>query len=411
MQLKALKVKNFKKIKEVSIKVKDENVIIIAGLNGQGKTSTLDALWALLDWKKATHEIPRPIREGQNSANVFADLGDMKVEREWKKTEKKGTTTKLTVSSKKPGLSPQALLDSFIGKLSFDPLVFARMNPKEQLFEFLNVLDLDIDLEQLDKDRASFYEDRTLKGRERDKSKAQFEAMETVDNDVEVKRINTAAISKELEEAYNLNNNIDNITNEVQRIDAQVLEFEKKIAVLKTQSEKQGKWLKENKKVDTEKLQSEIENANEINNQADEYDRYFKLEKEYKYLDKEYEDYTSKIAKIDFTKTEAVRKADMPIEGLGVNYETLLFNDIPFIQLADSEKLKVSLAIAMKLNPGLKVIRITDGSLLDSENEKVIEKMAKKFGYLVLMEKVGEDIDTKFIIREGEIKDGKSTKK
>ena len=192
--------------------------------------------------------------------------------------------------------------------------------------------------------------------------------------------------------------------------DCIALEFKKKVAVLKTQSEKQGKWLKENKKVDTGKLQSKLENANELNKQADEYDRYFKLEKEYKYLEKEYEDYTGKINKIDYTKKQAVQKADMPIKGLGVNYDTLLFNDIPFVQLADSEKLKVSLAIAMKLNPGLKVIRITDGSLLDSENEKVIEAMAKKFGYLVLLEKVGEEIDTRFIIREGEIKNAKAKK-
>ena len=58
----------------------------------------------------------------------------------------------------------------------------------------------------------------------------------------------------------------------------------------------------------------------------------------------------------------------------------------------------------MMLNPELKVIRITDGSLLDDSNMKVVEKMAKKNGYLVILEKVGEKEDTKFIIKEGEVK-------
>ena len=103
-------------------------------------------------------------------------------------------------------------------------------------------------------------------------------------------------------------------------------------------------------------------------------------------------------------KETALKTAEMPIPGLSVNDTGVTYNDIPFGQLSSSEQLKVSLGIAMALNPKLKVIRITDGSLLDEDSMAIIRKLAEKKDYQVWCEKVDGTGKIGFYIEEGEVK-------
>ena len=71
----------------------------------------------------------KPIRKGEKSAKVVLDLGDLIVER---KFTEKGSYLAVT---NKEGLkypNPQKVLDALCGKLTFDPLEFARQKPEDQ---------------------------------------------------------------------------------------------------------------------------------------------------------------------------------------------------------------------------------------------------------------------------------------
>ncbi len=81
-----------------------------------------------------------------------------------------------------------------------------------------------------------------------------------------------------------------------------------------------------------------------------------------------------------------------------------MLDGIPLEQECDSGKLKVSMAIAMAINPELRVIRITNGSLLDSENMGVIEEMAKDKDFQVWIERVDESGKVGIVIEDGSIK-------
>jgi hypothetical protein len=67
-----------------------------------------------------------------------------------------------------------------------------------------------------------------------------------------------------------------------------------------------------------------------------------------------------------------------------------------------SEKIKVGVAISMAMNPELKVIRIDDGSLLDSDNLKAIQDMVKEQDYQIWIESV-DNKEMGFYIEDGEL--------
>jgi hypothetical protein len=94
----------------------------------------------------------------------------------------------------------------------------------------------------------------------------------------------------------------------------------------------------------------------------------------------------------------------MPIKGLSINDDGVIYNSIPFNQISSAEQLKVSLSIAMSMNPTLRVIRIMDGSLLDDDNLKLISEMAKDNDYQIWIEKVDSSGKVGFYIEDGSIK-------
>jgi len=103
-------------------------------------------------------------------------------------------------------------------------------------------------------------------------------------------------------------------------------------------------------------------------------------------------------------KREAIQKAQYPIAGLSLSDEHVTYNGIPFEQLSGAETLKVSMAVAMAVNPKLRVIRIKDGSLLDSKNLAIIDKMAGDNNFQIWMESVDETGEIGIVIEAGAVK-------
>ena len=93
----------------------------------------------------------------------------------------------------------------------------------------------------------------------------------------------------------------------------------------------------------------------------------------------------------------------MPVDGLGMADGALTLRGIPLVQASDAEKLDVSCAIAMRQNARMKVLRIRDGSRLDTASKARIAAMAAKFGWQVWMERVDES-GVGIVIEAGEVK-------
>ena len=127
MRIIEFRAENFMRLSVVQI-TPQGNLVLITGANSQGKTSTIDAIWAALGGKDA---VPAdPIKGGKKAARIEVKLGDdtglkLIVERTF--TEK---GTYLTVKGPDGGKfpTPQKIMDGLMGAIGFDPLQFMRMD-------------------------------------------------------------------------------------------------------------------------------------------------------------------------------------------------------------------------------------------------------------------------------------------
>ena len=121
--------------------------------------------------------------------------------------------------------------------------------------------------------------------------------------------------------------------------------------------------------------------------------------------EREAEALTDKIADLDEAKATALSAAKMPIDGLSVDGEQVIYRDLPFSQASGARKLQVSLAIAAALSPQLRDIWVTSGEKLDTDSLELVRAFAEENNLRVWLERVGEGDDDAIIISEGAVQD------
>jgi len=422
-----LEAENIKGVKAVDI-TPPSGVVKITGGNGQGKSSVLDAI--VMTLAGAKHVPDQPIRHGAEAGNVLIDCDDFTVQRIFTDVDNP-KKTKLKIVSKNGSLSyaPQEFLNGMLGKLGFDPLEFARMRPGEQYDVLIGLVDIDIDMEAWKKERQRLYDERTEVNRSLKSMKNRLEGMVIPDPDLPEVEISTDAFLQEIQEINNTvlinttkRNKLGNKVAESERLHDSIHEKMRELRELQMQIEKM-ECSHADLRHEIDDLQAEVEGlvdpvvdavkakmeqAQEINRKVRERDEFMKLMADVDAEHAETDALTNKLCDHDEKKLLALQKADFPVDGLtlwdsveGTRY--VAYNDTPFSQLAESEKLKISLSIAMAMNPELRVIQIKDGSLIDNGNMKLIEDLAAEKDYQVWIECVDETGETGIVIENGEV--------
>jgi hypothetical protein len=157
-----------------------------------------------------------------------------------------------------------------------------------------------------------------------------------------------------------------------------------------------------------EKAQKAITNAEALNREvaADQaaVARRERIAKQLAEARAEVEVMTEKIRKLDEEKDAALAKAKMPIEGLSIDEEKVLYNNYSLAQASGAEQLQISLAIAAALSPELEDVWVKDGSLLDEESLKAMHEFAENRGIRIWLERVGESDEDCIVLEEGTIR-------
>lgn len=120
-------------------------------------------------------------------------------------------------------------------------------------------------------------------------------------------------------------------------------------------------------------------------------------------LQREAEALTKRLEEIEAEKKSKLEDAELPVPGLGFNDEGVTYNDLPFSQASTAIQIRTSFAIARKLNPGLPVMLIREGALLDAKSLEMVRKEAEEHGCQVWIEVVGNREDATVIIEDGEV--------
>ena len=108
-------------------------------------------------------------------------------------------------------------------------------------------------------------------------------------------------------------------------------------------------------------------------------------------VDEEIQRLNDKMELIDINKAEALESSPLPVTNLRLTEDGIMVineegHEVPFCQASAAQQLRVSLGIAMAANPTLRVIRITDGSLLDDTSMEIVEEMASDEEFQVWVE-------------------------
>lgn len=405
-------IENFKNIKIAEI-TPTGGTVIISGENGAGKTAIIDAFWMALDQKSAIKENPDPIKHGEKHAKVVVNLGKYIVTRTW--TEAK-TYLKIENAEGAVFKSPGAMLASLIGELSFDPQAFSTMSEKEQLDTLLNTLDLPIDIPLLDTERKDLYNDRTQVNREVKALEGQLQGI-VIPDDVPDEEMSSADIMADMQEAseqiatnqrgrdllrtYMLEK--DASERKIEDLKAQVADYEESLKQLVPEISKLSAEVDAMVDPDLEVFKCQMSDLEQTNALVRKKQERQVIADKLNTTKITSAGITSAIEDIDNQKADAIKNATMPVPGLSFNEAGVLYNGTPLKGCSESERIRVSVAMAMVLNPKIRVIRITDGSLLDDHNMKIIEGMAEEHGFQIWIERVDSSGKVGIFIQEGEV--------
>lgn len=410
MKIVRLEAENIKRLKAVKI-TPDPTVQVVGGRNAQGKSSVLDAIWLALAGGKAAKAVPRPVRDGQDRATVTLDLGDLKVTRTWNAEGRSSLRVEAADGARYN--SPQAMLDRLVGRLTFDPLAFTRLSAREQRDALLDLVDLEVDLDALDRERASLFSERTDVGRQ---GRALGDVV--VDEALPIEETSMLDVLEDLRLAQEHNAAVDAVTRKVSAAEQdadraraaleearrRVVRAEEEVAyaeaavnqALREQTET-GEHLDttpiEERMRTLEEDNAAIRANNEARARAAELGR----------LRSVYEDLTGRITAIDEAKAQALASASFPVEGLSFDDQGVTYQGVPFSQASSAEQIRVSVAMAMALNPDLRVLRITDGSLLDSDAMEAIRNQVAAGDFQLWIERVGDADAGAVIIEDGQV--------
>lgn len=412
MKIINLKVNNFKGIKAIDITPQDETVII-SGKNGAGKSSVLDSIFYALSYKTASKQMPEAVRNGEEESSITVDLGEYVVTRFDKWTS---GNSYLEVTTKDGSVikSPQSLLDTMMGKISFDPLELVRMKDEDRQNLLLDIGGVKEQVDKLRTEAEQVYSERTLIGRDRDNLQWTLKTFPEFIN-VPDKEVSVSELMTELNEAeannvdYNtvqeritvIDNNISVHNEVIKRAEKQIEDTKKEIELANAKKE----WLQQAqstlKFIDTTEIKEKIQDSSVINDRVKQKKRQSEVNLQYMLKNAEYNQKSDRLNEIKQEKVELLSKIDL---GLGQQIDLregkLYIGDVPFEQLCFTERLKLSMIIAMKNDNKIRVIRVMDGGLIDTDNMEVIKGFAKQYDYQIWIEKVDDSGKVGFLIED-----------
>lgn len=400
---------NFKKLTAVELSPKG-NIVTLTGKNGAGKTSVLDAIAAALcggDAKKL-------LRKGEKKGKVSLDLGEFTVTRTF---TKEADYLKVETKDGFERKSPQKFLDEIVGRIAFDPMNFINADAKEQRRILVELAGVDLD--QVDKKIKETYETRTIEARYLKEAEAKIKGL-SFDPDIPETEISAAELLGKLDQARRQNDKRSKKENDHDLAKSGLAD-----RVLKLKMAEKAVWdlkkivqdaeIYENQvridlesaafaAAETEKIAEELNRCEAINIEVRKNRDYKEKEAEVIKRKGKVENLGKDIDRFRTEKEIALKAGKFPVEGLSFNEDGVLFNELPLDQVSAAERVRVALAISMALNPKLRVLRITDGSLLDSASWKIITEMAEKNDFQVWIEKVDEAGGIGFYFEDGSLK-------
>lgn len=391
-------VENFKGVREITLSP-EGSLVVIAGGNGAGKSSFIDAFVELFD-PKGTRLTPKPIREGEDEARAEftdTDLG-VRIVRTWRKNDA-GKLEVLALDGAKYS-KPAEVVASLTGGLIFDPVAFLNLDEKRQRDALLAKVDLPIDLDEIAREKAGAEQRRLDGGREVRRLQGALSSLPTPTPGAPTEEVSAADVLTDLQEAQQHNTDIQRhadravelgrrdaaIEQETARLEALLAE----LAAERSQNEQHwnaARIAADEPPIDLAPIQARLTAVDETNAAVRAAREYTQVAAQLAAATETVDRAQLDLDTIEGKKRVALAEAEFPVAGLSVDESGVTFDGIPFAQVNSAMRRRVAFAIATAGDPKLRLVIVKDGDLLDADSLAAIRDLAEARGYTVLMER------------------------
>ncbi|MCB6617092.1 AAA family ATPase [Ruminococcus sp. 210702-SL.1.03] len=400
VKINTLEIENVKRIKAVQFEPTKNGLTVIGGRNRQGKTSVLDSIaWALGGEK---YRPSQPKREGsfaEPHLKLTLDNGIV-VERGGK-----NGSLKVTDSTGKKG--GQQLLNSFVEQFALDLPRFMNQSAKDKAATLLRIIGVGDKLGELERTEKELYDRRTAIGRIADQKEKYAKEM-PVYAGVPAEPVSAGELIKQQQEI--LARNGENQRKRDQREDyAQQLELAKSAyeqAKMRFEAAENNFKLANLEAQDLEdestaELERNIAEIDELNAKIR-----ANLDREHAEIDAEdyrsqYSHLTEQIADARQAKTDLLKGADLPLEGLSVEEGELLYKGCKWDGMSGAEQLVVATSIVRRLNPDCGFVLLDKLEQMDAETLADFGKWLEEQGLQAIATRVSTGGECSIIIEDG----------
>jgi chromosome segregation ATPase len=454
IKITRLQLENVKRVKCVNLTPEANGLTVIGGNNGQGKTSVLDGLAYLLGGEK--YRPSKLQRDGaMNPAELRVELSNGLV------VERKGKNASLTVTDPSGKKHGQALLDSFRDELSINLPKFLNASGKEKAKTLLAILGIGDQLAKLDDEEAKTYEERTIIGREADRKGAyaaelpwhndapsahiavselvaQLQAVNSRNAERENRRNANRAKNIEAEQATatalaqvaRLENIEKHATAErekaqaeyVRAVNAAEIARNDRIAQIASglQREKDTTEAAKTKASElaadalkiqhveenetTETITEQINNAETVNAKITTNAAKKRALDDARLAADEYSNYTARIESIRARRMALLDGANLPLPGLSVSGGDLTFNGRAWDCMAQSEQIRVAVAIVRRLKPECGFVLMDGLEALDTAQLAELSAWMIGEGMQGISTRVSTGDECTIVIEDGTVK-------
>ena len=445
-----LQAENFLRLRAVDITPgRPVGVIEIAGKNGAGKSSVLDAIWSALCGRRVAPN--EPVRKGAKKATVTIELGGDRLLTVERRFTKSSSNLRITDAEGEKIARPQELLDALIGALTFDPLAFLRQSASEQAEVLARIAGFD--LAKWEKREGEAVEARRRANaakKDADAAMRNHAMLKDARSGQEVEPIDTASVGKELATATKTQGERERCRVLSEAAEEVAHGFRQKAVADRDAAEELARTVEERveafkakclhevkcasdvadaSRMEAEKqrgeadsikkdfrsipdqtdriadLSRQLDEADEINKIVEQRKAYGRAVERARLAREDAEDAAKGVDLVREERTKALFEANLPVDGLTFDTDTVRHNGIPLAQISQAEQIRVGVAIAAATNPEIKIVRITDGSLLDHESMAELAKIAQERDLQVWVERVGDGGQGAIVIEDGEVVD------
>ena len=415
MQLKKATITNYKGITHAEIPF-TKHMVLLQGKNGSGKSSLIDGIISCLGGVDSK-TVKDPIKHGEKKATNILEFEEGIITRTF--TEGGSNSIKLVFNDGKE-IRGIGKIAEYIGCSSFDPMVFTRMNDKEQRETILKLSG--VDLTEADKaiEEAESMRLQLHRAVEAIPTVGNIEAQE-VQAFVGKEEVSVVKLAEELQikeegiakwEANNLQ--IPQIKASNERILDDIKAHEKKIVELKQEHANNLCIVADIDKIikpedNREDLKRQMETAEETNTKIRKAKELAIQVENKKEASKAHNAQDTVVKEARVAKTKLLDSASMPVKGLSVD-EVVKFNGVPFRQINTAQQILVGVKIALS-DPAnkLKFVYIEQGSELDSDSIEELQALVDmcRAGGVKVNILIGQMKDKKqengFFLEEGQV--------